>query len=90
MFYYQNYSENLRISVGFEVTAVVMKSTIFWDIMPCSPLSVNRRFGGTYHLYLQGRKLKMEALLSPPLSLSLMLRLGRTIRLLSGSLTVIT
>jgi hypothetical protein len=28
--------------VGFEVlTAVVMKSTIFWDITPCSPLSVN-------------------------------------------------
>jgi hypothetical protein len=34
--------------VGFEVlTAVVMKSTIFWDITPCSPLSVSRRFGGT-------------------------------------------
>jgi hypothetical protein len=28
--------------VGFEVlTAVVMKSTIFWDITPCSPLRVN-------------------------------------------------
>jgi hypothetical protein len=28
--------------VGFEVlTAVVMKSTTFWDIMPCRPLSVN-------------------------------------------------
>jgi hypothetical protein len=24
-----------------------MKSTIFWDITPCSPLKVNRRFGGT-------------------------------------------
>jgi hypothetical protein len=34
--------------VGFEVhTAVVMKSAIFWDIMPCSPLKANRRFGGT-------------------------------------------
>jgi ribosome maturation factor RimP len=33
--------------VGFEVlTAVVMKSNVFWDIMPCSPLKVNRRFGG--------------------------------------------
>jgi hypothetical protein len=31
--------------VGFEVLiAVVMKSTIVWDIMPCSPLSVNRCF----------------------------------------------
>jgi hypothetical protein len=33
-----------------------MKSTIFWDITLCSPLSVNRSFGGTYRLHLQGRK----------------------------------
>jgi hypothetical protein len=47
--------------VGFEVlTAVVMKSTVFWDITPCSPLSGNRRFGGTYRLYLQGRKTKLS------------------------------
>jgi hypothetical protein len=26
-----------------------------WDITPCSPLKVNRRFGGTYRLHLQGR-----------------------------------
>jgi hypothetical protein len=37
-----------------------MKSTIFWDITPCSPLSVNRRFGGTYSLQLQGRKNKLR------------------------------
>jgi hypothetical protein len=30
-----------------------MKSTIVWDITPCSPLSVNGRFGGTYCLHLQ-------------------------------------
>jgi hypothetical protein len=42
---------------GFEVlTAVALKNTIFWDIRPCSPLSVNRRFGGTYRLHLQGRR----------------------------------
>jgi hypothetical protein len=35
-----------------------MKSTIFWDITPFSPLSVNRRFGGTYRLHLQDRKNK--------------------------------
>jgi hypothetical protein len=47
--------------VGFEVlTAVVMKSTIFWDITPCSPLSVNRRFGGTYLLHLRCRKNKLS------------------------------
>jgi hypothetical protein len=28
--------------VGVEIlTAVVMKSTVFWDITPCSPLKVN-------------------------------------------------
>jgi hypothetical protein len=31
-----------------------MKSIIFWDVMPCSLLSCNRRFGGTYRLRLQG------------------------------------
>jgi hypothetical protein len=45
---YVNRKENI---VGFEVlTAVVMKSTIFWVITPCSPVKVNRRFGGTYRL----------------------------------------
>jgi hypothetical protein len=36
---------NMISSVGFEVfTAVVMKSIIFWDMTPCSPLSCARRF----------------------------------------------
>jgi hypothetical protein len=44
--------------VGFEVfTAVVMKSIIFLYMTPCSPLSCNRRFGGTYRLHLQGRRM---------------------------------
>jgi hypothetical protein len=34
-----------------------MKSTIFWDIRSCSPMSVNRRFGGTYRLHLQDRRI---------------------------------
>jgi hypothetical protein len=33
-----------------------MKSIIFWDITPCSPLIANGRFGGIHHL-LQGRKI---------------------------------
>jgi hypothetical protein len=33
--------------------AVVMKSSIVWDITPCSPLNVNRPLGGTYWLRLQ-------------------------------------
>jgi hypothetical protein len=28
------------------------KSSIFWDIMTCTPLKANRRFGGTYCLHL--------------------------------------
>jgi hypothetical protein len=36
---------------------ICLKSTIFWDITPRSPLKVNRRFGGTYRLHLQGRRI---------------------------------
>jgi hypothetical protein len=39
-------------------TNTCIKSSIFWDITPCSPLSVNRRFGGTYRLHLQGRRIR--------------------------------
>jgi hypothetical protein len=41
-------------------TTPALKSTIFWNITPRSPLSVNRRFGGTYRLNLQGRKNKFN------------------------------
>jgi hypothetical protein len=48
----------LSRNVEFEVlTAVVMKSAIFWEIMLCSPLKVNRSFGGTYRLHLQGSRI---------------------------------
>jgi hypothetical protein len=44
--------------VGFEVlTAVIVKSTIFWDITPCTPLKINGRIRGTYLLHLQGRRI---------------------------------
>jgi hypothetical protein len=33
-----------------------MKSIIFWNMTPCSLLSCNRRFRGTYRLQLQGRR----------------------------------
>jgi hypothetical protein len=35
-----------------------MKSTVSWDITPCSPLNVNRRFGGTYRSRSSGSKNK--------------------------------
>jgi hypothetical protein len=42
-------------NVGFEVLrAVVMKSTIFWYIMP---LEVNWRFGRPYRFHIQGRRI---------------------------------
>jgi hypothetical protein len=50
-----------------------LKSINFWDITPCSPLSVNRRFGGTYACHLLAcwflaeiisSALKMEAICS--------------------------
>jgi hypothetical protein len=41
--------------LGFEVLrAVVMKSSIFWDIAPCGLLKIKRHFGGTYRLHLRG------------------------------------
>jgi hypothetical protein len=44
--------------VGFEnLTAVVRKSSFFWKIAPCSQFKVNRPFGGTRRLQLQGRRI---------------------------------
>jgi hypothetical protein len=41
---------------GFQVlTAVVIKSAIFRDIMLCSLLKASRRFGGTYRPHIQGQ-----------------------------------
>jgi hypothetical protein len=37
-----------------------MKSIIFWDVTPCSPSSINRRVGGTYHFHFQGRRNKFS------------------------------
>jgi hypothetical protein len=49
---------NEHLYKGSEVlTAVVMKSSIFWDVTPCSLLEVNRRFGGTCRLRLQCRRI---------------------------------
>jgi hypothetical protein len=43
--------------IRFEVfRAVTMKNAVFLDVTPCRSC-VNRRFGGTYRLHLQGRKI---------------------------------
>jgi hypothetical protein len=39
-----------------------MKSTVFWDITQCSPLKVNRRFGGTCRLHLQDARINVAML----------------------------
>jgi hypothetical protein len=44
--FYQENWPNTCVRFGV-LRAVVMKSTIFWDITPCSPLKVNRRLGGS-------------------------------------------
>jgi hypothetical protein len=47
--------------VRFEVfTAVTIKNAIIWDVAPCR-FCVNRRFGGTYRLHLQGCRLQPPA-----------------------------
>jgi hypothetical protein len=41
---------------GFEVlTAETMKSSLFCDVTPCSPVKVNQHFRGTYHFKIHGR-----------------------------------
>jgi hypothetical protein len=45
---------NCRVCARYEaLTALVMKTFIFWDVMQCSPVQVKRRFGGTCRLRLQ-------------------------------------
>jgi hypothetical protein len=36
---------------------IVVKSSNFWEITPCSPLKDDRRFGGIYRLHLQGQRI---------------------------------
>jgi hypothetical protein len=38
-------------------TRIGMKNAVFWDVAPCRSC-VNRRFGGTYRLHLQSRKIR--------------------------------
>jgi hypothetical protein len=51
-------TQTCNYKVRFEVfTLVTIKNTVFWDVAPCKFI-VNRRFGGTYRLHLQGRKIR--------------------------------
>jgi hypothetical protein len=37
-----------------------MLSIIFWDVMKCSPVEIHDRFGGTYCLPLQNRRVSQQ------------------------------
>jgi hypothetical protein len=41
------------------LTVVVVKSSVFWDIMLCSPLKVEQHFGGTCDLHIQGWRISL-------------------------------
>jgi hypothetical protein len=54
--------------IGFEVPiAVTMKSTIVWNLTPCSLVEAHQHFGGTWRLlfeieeYAKEAKSKMQA-----------------------------
>jgi hypothetical protein len=50
-----NFRQTLT-NVGFDVVAMVAtKSSIFWNIMPCSLSKLSQYFWGTHHLHLQGQ-----------------------------------
>jgi hypothetical protein len=51
-------SDYNRERSGSEVlTAVIMNSSVFWDITPCISLKVNQRFGEKWCLYRHGRRI---------------------------------
>jgi hypothetical protein len=53
------YAARRVLFVGFEVlTAVVMKSSVFCDITPLSPVNVNGHFRGICRLHLEVRRIR--------------------------------
>jgi hypothetical protein len=49
---------NERCRIWEVLTAVAVKSSVIWAITPCSPLKVNRHFGGTCRLHHQGQTVR--------------------------------
>jgi hypothetical protein len=55
---YYNFLHRIDNYVEFKaLAAMIMKGSVCWDITRCSPLKVNRRFGGVYHLHLKGLRI---------------------------------
>jgi hypothetical protein len=44
----------------FQRIKVKKKNVLFWDVAPCRSCEIKRRFGGTYRLHLQGRKIREQ------------------------------
>jgi hypothetical protein len=50
--------KTVSLWVGFKVIkTAVLKSCIFWNMTPCNPLRVSRRFRETCRLLLQGQRI---------------------------------
>jgi hypothetical protein len=48
-------TKTVLLSASLELT-FIMKSTVLWDVISCSPAAFHHRFGGPYCLHLQGRR----------------------------------
>jgi hypothetical protein len=46
-----------RHSSFLNASSISMTSSMLWDITPCSSLKVNRRFGRTFRLHFQSRRI---------------------------------
>jgi hypothetical protein len=51
--------ENTNVKFVAAFTAVTIKNVALWDVALCRSF-VNRRFGGTYRLHPQGRKIRVR------------------------------
>jgi hypothetical protein len=73
LFYYAHAIINSKCYSGIKISALLswylilreehrlrVKSIILSDITSCSPLNINRRFGGTYSLLRQGRRISQK------------------------------
>jgi hypothetical protein len=50
---------NVAFLVGFEAfIEVILTISLFWDIMPCSPLKISQYFGETYRLRLHSGRIR--------------------------------
>jgi hypothetical protein len=53
-------SSNLKMEAMFFRNVGWNSRSNIWNMTPCSPLSFNRRFGGTCRLHLQGGRNKFS------------------------------